>query len=77
MLAAHLDFLNVSVSLLGGRDLCWNKFSDTNAENSSDLLRQDDSRVPVLINISGQPEVSTKLLSVPKGFIFTNLKKKL
>lgn len=75
MLAAHLDFLSVSVSLVGGRDLCWNQFSDTSAENSPALLRKDVSHVSVLINISGEPEVSTNLLSVAKNFVFTRLKK--
>lgn len=74
MLAAHLDFLSVSVSLVGGRDLCWNQFSDTSAENSPALLRKD-GHVPVLINISGEPEVSTNLLSVAKNSVLTRLKK--
>lgn len=75
MLAAQLDFLNVSVSLVGGRDLCWDQFSNTSAENRLTLLRQGVSHVPVLINISGEPKVSTKLLSVTKDFTFISLKK--
>lgn len=76
MLAAHRDFLKVSVSLVGSRDLCWNQFYDTSTENSPALLSQDISHVPVLISISGEPEVSTKRSSVTKGFVFTSLAKK-
>lgn len=39
--------------------------------------KADVSHVPVLISISEETEVSTKLLSVTKGFVFTSLEKTL
>lgn len=74
VLAAHLGFLKVSVSLFGDTDLIWNQFSDTSAENSPALLMQAASHFPVLINISGEQAVLAKLLVVTKGFVFTSLK---
>ena len=75
VLAAHLGFLKVSVSLFGGRNLTWNKFSDTSAENTClALLMQAASHFSVLINISGEQEVLAKLLFVTKGFVPTSRK---